>query len=100
MFKNLFKKSQNKTSIKSIEEIFNVTNFNNWFINPDNGSYANHGIFLRLDKLCDSFFFEYFEFQGVKKGSDFAYNENYTKFRVFVEQVRLNWISKINEKNS
>lgn len=101
MFKSLFKKSKKEIFVEvNMEEIFNVENFNKWFLNPENGSYANIGIFLRLDKLSDSFFFEYFEFQGIKKGSDFAYGENYAKFRNLVEQVRTDWKNKINEKNS
>jgi hypothetical protein len=42
--------------------IFNVDNFNAWFNAPDNGStYANSGIFLRVDKLSQSHVVDYLE---------------------------------------
>ena len=84
-----------------IENLFKVENFNYWFNNPNNGAvYAHTGIFLRLDKLSDSQFFDYFESYGsIKDGEFFAYNEDYTRFIKFKDDVRKDWMKKIEERN-
>jgi hypothetical protein len=52
MFKNIFKKTTPKSFTPPKYAIFNVDVFNTWFNDPNNGAtYANSGIFLRVDKL-------------------------------------------------
>lgn len=84
-----------------IEKVFNIENFNYCFNNPNNGAiYAHTGIFLRLDKLSDSQFFDYFEsYEGINDGENFAYREDYTRFIKFKDDVRKDWMKEIEKRN-
>lgn len=49
---NIFKEKKTKTFVPPKYAMFNVEVFNSWFNDKDNGAtYANMGIFLRIDKL-------------------------------------------------
>ena len=82
----------------NMDELFTVVKFNEWFNEPDNGAlYAHSGIFLRLDKLSDSQFFDYFEsYDGIYDGEDFSYTEHYKKFTELKDNVRNDWSDKLN----
>lgn len=79
--------------------VFNVDNFNNWFNSPDNNAiYANSGIFLRLDKLSESHIIDYLEKSyGIIEDN---HNYTYSMIRKFLDDVRMDWLKKINSKKN
>lgn len=101
-FDFLKKKSKKEVKeIKDIDYIFNVDLFNKWFNAPNNGSYANPGIFLRLDKLDTGFFEEYFDYmvknysiEGINKGSDITEGVYHDRYIRFYGEVRIDWMKK------
>jgi hypothetical protein len=91
-----FKKKSTFTPKKYV--LFNVETFNTWFNDKDNGAvYANSGIFLRLDKLSISHIEDYL----VKcHGLNLSNWDIYEDVRNFNEEIRKDWINKINQKKT
>jgi|VirMetMinimDraft_7_1064189.scaffolds.fasta_scaffold38810_4 hypothetical protein len=80
----------------NIDNLFDVDDFNKWFNSDNNGSYANPGIFLRLDKLSPSIIFDYFKYNYVTNVESKMYGEYTQKFFTFQEDIRKDWMEKIN----
>ena len=89
-------KSDDNQSVEE-DEVYSVDKFNEWFNDKDNGSYANSGIFLRLDKLSDSMFEDYFKSNGIEDAIGRMSQDGYEKFRAFEKSVREDWVKKKNE---
>lgn len=76
--------------------VFNVDNFNKWFVAPDNGAvYANKGIFLRLDKLGESHVTDYIEKCYGLAGGFLWTKPTSTMIREFHEAIRKDWTIKL-----
>ena len=93
MLYNIFKHKNKKHEIPEYI-IFSVSNFNKWFNSPKEKSYANKGIFLRIDKLSLSFLEEYFKT---------CYNLDiekidYIKVITFENAIKTDWNLKLNGK--
>jgi len=75
--------------------VFNVVNFNSWFINPGNNAvYANSGIFLRLDKLDEAHITDYLEkCYGIVDG-------DCEDIKEFEKEIREDWKHKIKRRAS
>lgn len=96
-------KTKNTNNIESIpyckytnfEIVFDVDLFNKWFKKPKPDKYTNIGIFGRVDKLSDEFFYEYFEsYIDIHNGSMFAYSYDPIKFVKFKDMVKKDWLEK------
>ena len=105
----IFKKIENWYNNKSVtpdptprpsdEEIFNVDNFNSWFVSKKDPSiYAHAGIFLRLDKLSDHHFEDYFKSIGLNPDDFMEGSDYYKQFMAFERDVRKDWRNKINNR--
>jgi hypothetical protein len=87
----LNRESKNKINLPLDEIVFNVDNFNIWFCHKDNRAvYSNRGIFLRLDKLSESQIIDYLDKSFNIKQPD------HNKVRKLYEDVRLDWLNKLN----
>ena len=78
--------------------IFNVDNFNIWFNDPNNQAvYANHGIFLRIDKLGDAIIFDYiYKCYGIEAGGPFLWTKPVnTMVARFYDQVCVDWKKRL-----
>lgn len=93
--KNIIEKliSKKKTASVAVDEIvYNVDNFNIWFCHKENKAvYANSGIFLRLDKLSHSHVIDY-----LQKSFNIE-NPDYSKVVSLYEDVRKDWLNKLNQ---
>ncbi len=103
-YNHLFKKKvevekvlENDLTNVDINEVYNVENFNKWFNDPNNNAtYAHSGIFLRLDKLSESHFIEYFEsYEGIFNGKNIGCDYEMTRFSMFKVAVKDDWKEKI-----
>jgi len=77
--------------------ILNVDNFNKWFNDPNKSKdiYAHPGIFLRLDKLSEHHFDDYFKScAGVDDLEHFKNDLTYSEYCDFEYIVRMDWKSK------
>jgi hypothetical protein len=75
------------------EIIFNVDNFNIWFNHPENGAtYANSGIFKRIDKLSESHVDEYLaKCYGIENGA-FLFSKPFSEMKSdLLKDIRKNW---------
>lgn len=73
--------------------VFSVENFNNWFNAKDNGAtYANPGIFLRLDKLSISHVHDYM-------GNCYGIQYYSQKGEELLKSIREDWRRRLNEKH-
>jgi hypothetical protein len=91
MFKFMFKFFSQKANHSPKKYVlFNVDTFNTWFNDSDNGAtYANSGIFLRLNKLSLSHINEYLiKCHGVDP-HDWS-----DDIEIFYEEIRTNWMTK------
>lgn len=90
---NIFKKKKPQPKVVIPDYIlFRVENFNNWF-NAPKESYANPGIFLRLDKLGISFIEEYLsECYGLDMNT-----YEYSIINKFEQDIRNDWKHKLNK---
>lgn len=89
---SIFNKKQ-KTIIHGVPDyiVYNVDNFNRWFNAPNKPSYANPGIYLRVDKLGHSFIEDYLkECYGMNHD-----HSDYAKISVLYDQVRKDWLTKL-----
>lgn len=78
--------------------VFNVTNFNNWFNDKNNGAvYANSGIFLRIDKLSETHIFDYMiKCYGINNGGSFLWSKPVnTMISNFYQEIRADWRIKL-----
>jgi hypothetical protein len=92
---NIFKKKKPKQKVVIPNYIlFNVENFNNWF-NAPKESYANPGIFLRLDKFG---IFIIREYLSECYGLDMNIYE-YSIINKFEQDIRNVWKQKLTLKN-
>lgn len=82
----------------NIDNLFNVDDFNKWFNSDNNGSYANPGIFLRLDKLNNSMIYDYFKYLYITDVENKMEGEYRTQFNTFREDIRKDWLSKLDEQ--
>lgn len=87
---NIFKKKKPQPNVIIPDYIiFNIENFNNWF-NAPKESYANPGIFLRLDKFGISFIRDYLlECYGLDMDL-----YDYSILYKFEKDIRNDWQSK------
>lgn len=94
MFKSFFKKKVTFVPKKYV--LFNVETFNTWFNSEDNNAvYAHPGIFLRLDKLSESHIKDYL----IKcHGLELSYWDIHEDISDFYEEIRKDWLKKINNK--
>jgi hypothetical protein len=86
-FKNFF----NKKEVVREKGIFNVEEFNKWFINDYDGYGGKggaKGIYLRTDKLSESMVIDYLKELGY---SEEEASENAYKYLL---EIQKNWISK------
>jgi len=94
---NVFFKKNQKHFIPKKYAIFNISVFNSWFNDKDNGAvYANPGIFLRLDKLSESHIKDYLIKCHNLKLSDYDLDED---IKNFYEEIRKDWLEKLESKN-
>lgn len=78
--------------------VFNVDNFNAWFNDKNNGAtYANSGIFLRVDKLSEAQILDYIEkCYGIKDGGPFLWSKPInTMISRFYDDIRADWMVKL-----
>ena len=78
----------------NIDALFNVDDFNKWFNSDNNGSYANPGIFLRLDKLSDYMIYDYFKYLYITDVENKMTDEYRTQFNKFYDDIRKDWTEK------
>jgi hypothetical protein len=79
------------------EIIFNVDNFNIWFNHPENGAtYANSGIFKRIDKLSESHVDEYLaKCYGIENGA-FLFSKPFNEMKSnFIKEIKKDWFEQI-----
>ena len=79
-------------------DVFNVEAFNNWFNDPNNGAtYANAGIFLRLDKLSEIHIKEYMEkVHGIENFGPFLWSQpTHIMVTNFMEAIKKDWKIKL-----
>jgi hypothetical protein len=95
MFKSIFKKKATFAPKKYV--LFNVDTFNTWFNDKYNDAvYAHSGIFLRLDKLSESHIEDYL----VKcHGLDLSNWDIHEDIRNFYEEIRKDWLKKLDNTN-
>lgn len=76
--------------------LFDVDNFNGWFNAPKpDETYANAGIFLRLDKLSHEHFILYINSFGLEPDlSAEFYHDNRKAFVKFEKKVRADWVKR------
>lgn len=82
--------------------VFNVHNFNRWFVNKDNNAvYANKGIYLRTDKLSEAHIEDYLEKAFNIKNPAFLWKDDLSHRLIsdFHNTIRNNWIQQINNQN-
>lgn len=91
-----FKRKKKENDEMVYQNMFDVDKFNNWFNDPNNGSYANPGIFLRMDKLSTSMFEDFFKTFNIKDINNFMNSSHLTQINKFEDDVRRDWIDKIN----
>jgi len=86
--------------INNMKGLFNVDDYNDWF--NDKGkkteSYANPGIFLRLDKLSDDLIFDYFRECRVDDVENLMYGQYKEEFNKFRTDIRADWRDKLDKK--
>ena len=82
----------------NINNLFVVDDFNKWFNSDNNGSYANPGIFLRLDKLCSGMIYDYFKYLYITDVENKMTDEYRVQFNKFHEDIRKDWLNKLNNK--
>jgi hypothetical protein len=75
----------------NIDILFDVGNFNKWFNSDDNGSYANPGIFLRLDKLSSDMIYDYLKYCYVTDVEHKMGGEYRMQFIKFYEDICKDW---------
>ena len=85
-----------KNIIKNIakeEDVINVQNFNDWFVDDNNRAvYANKGIFLRTDKLSEAQILDYIEKRWGKDTFEYySDDERHFLIRALYSQVSANW---------
>jgi len=92
-------KTKNKQVIPLEEIIFNVDNFNIWFNHKNNrAEYAHSGIFLRTDKLSEGHVEDYLlKCYGIE--TEVFSKPTHEMILTFMQDIRLDWIIKINKKN-
>lgn len=79
--------------------IFDVKNFNKWFNDPENNStYANSGIFLRLDKLSEDHIDDYLKSYGEEVHKKYSDRKYYYLTYAFYTQIQYIWRKLIKEK--
>lgn len=89
---NIYEKIEKAQDKGLFDSILDVDKFNDWFNRPDKSSYANEGIFLRLDKLCGDMINEYIEYElfGLVEPESF----DYSKKSKFETAIRKDWIKR------
>ena len=86
-------KPEPKKVIPLEEIIFNVSNFNIWFNHPENGAtYANSGIFKRVDKLSENHIDEYLKNNyGLENGA-FLFSKPFVEMKSdFLKEIKQDW---------
>lgn len=81
----------------NFQEIINIDNFNKWFNDPnkDPEIYAHSGIFLRLDKLSEGHFNDYFlSCEGIDDLNHFKEELTFNEYYDFENAVRKDWREK------
>lgn len=91
------------TYVPPIDIVFNVDNFNKWFINKNNNAvYCHIGIYLRCDKLSESMIIDYLEKVFNIKNPAFLWEHHLSHILIsnFYNDIRKDWLKQLEEKNN